>query len=176
MEKAGFSEHQYYNMRRCGADALVLEALLLMNLAASPGLHSGTDNDDDVNNWLWGLLYYFTMRWSYEQGALNILSPNIMLREATTLLDYTPAGMSGLFALGELATLFGGAMLTDEEDKDDSPYFYKQSKKGVYEKGKAKYKKRLRGLFPYVISWYAMKNPYIAASSYQYGLTVKGRQ
>ena len=176
MERAGFSEHQYYNMRRCGADALVLEALLLMNLAASPGLHSGTDDDgDEQSNWLWGLLYYFTMRWSYEQGALNILSPNIMLREATTLLDYTPAGMSGLFALGELATLFGGAMLTDEEDKKDSPYFYKQSKKGVYEEGEAKYKKRLRGLFPYVRSYYAMKNPYIAASSYQYGLTVKGR-
>lgn len=47
MIKAGFSENQYYNMRRTGADFLIIQALMLMKFLSAPGRHFGLSGEDE---------------------------------------------------------------------------------------------------------------------------------
>jgi len=184
MLKAGFSEHQYYNMRRNSADFLVLEALALMNLLASPGAHFGLgDKDEDKNNkvdtsdnFLAGLIYYFTMRWFNEQGAFTW--PTAIFNEGTQLLDYVPVGASGFFALMNLGILMartGIDGMSGERDFKNSDLYYQSSKKGKYSKGEAKWHKKFKSLAPYYRSYYALSHPYDAATSYEYGRRVRGK-
>ena len=184
MQAAGFSEHQYYNMRRTGADFLVLEALALMNFLTAPGRHFGLEDDEDedgnnksdtAENWLPALIYYFTMRWYNEQAAFTTLGG--MRKEGTSLLDWFPAGISGGFAL--LDVIWGllklGVDNIGEPDLENSELYYQQSKEGKYEEGEAKAWVKFKRLCPYLRSWYAMSHPYDAASSYEYGRRVRGK-
>lgn len=181
MRRAGFSKHQYYNMRRTSADFLVLEALFLMNFLTAPGRHFGVEGEDDDkesndDSFVAGLIYYFTMRWFNEQGAFTW--PTAMFNESTQLLDYVPAGFSGMIAIYDIAELF----LRTQADKadgepnyDNSELYYQTSKEGKYEVGDAKWWKKFKSLAPYYRSYYLMQRPYEAASSYEYGRRVRGR-
>ena len=178
MVKAGFSEHQYYNMRRTGADFLVLEALALLNFLSSPGRHFGLNDEDDEegnnkndtsDNFMAGLLYYFTMRWFNEQGAFTW--PTAMLNEGNSLLDYIPVGLSGTGAIADILQL---AIRTGfDKDLENSKLYYQSTKEGKYEVGDAKAKIRFFKLCPYYRSWYTLQNPYDAASSYEYGRRIR---
>ena len=185
MLKAGWSEHQYYNMRRTGADFLILEALALMNFLAAPGRHFGlTDWDDEdknnkndsADNWAAGMLYYFTMRWFNEQGAFSW--PSSFLNEGNSVLDYIPAGLSGARAIYDILELYAETLADKADgipDYENSKLYYKSSKKGKYQVRDSKAKIKFLRLCPYIRSWYAMSHPYDAASSYEYGRRVRGK-
>ena len=185
MLKAGFSENQYYNMRRTSADFLVLEALALANLLAAPGRHFGLSDDEDEDknkkvdtpdNFVAGLVYYFTMRWFNEQGAFTW--PTAMWNEGTSLLDYVPAGFSGAKAIWDIASLFAETQwdaLGGNPDLSNSELYYQSTKEGKYEQGEPKWHKRFKSLCPYFRSWYTMSHPYDAASSYEYGRRIRGK-
>lgn len=184
MVKAGFSEHQYYNMRRVGADFLVIHALMLMKLLSSPGRHFGLGDEDEdgrtgndtSDNILAGLIYYFTNRWDREQEAFN--THRGMWNEATSLLDYVPVGFSGAMAIWEIAKLFLQTQwdkLDGEIDINNSELYYQQSKEGVYEIGDAKWWAKAKRLMPYYRSWYTFTHPYDAASGFEYGRRVRGK-
>ena len=185
MSKAGFSEHQYYNMRRAGADFLVIEALALMKLLSAPGKHAGLDKDEDENqskgndtsdNILAGLIYYFANRWDREQEAFN--TPRGVWNEATSLLDYVPVGFSGAKAIWDIAELFVETQMDTMDGTptlDDSDLYYQGSKEGKYEKGDAKWKAKFIRLCPYIRSWYTFSHPYDAAAGFEYGRRVRGK-
>lgn len=185
MKKAGFSEHQYYNMRRCGADFLVIEAIFLMKLLSSPGAHFGLNDEEDEDkqkgttnssNWLAGLIYYFMMRWDREQRAFNTIGG--IKNEATSLLDYVPVGFSGadnIWSIGELFAKTQLDKLDGEPDKENSELYYQSSKENKYEKGDAKWWIKFKRQIPYYRSWYTLTHPYDAASGYQYGRRVRSK-
>lgn len=182
MIKAGFSEHQYYNMRRFGADFLIIEAIALMKLLSSPGRHSGLgDKDEDDNpgvdqdNLLAGLTYYFMMRWDREQEAFN--TPRGMWNEATSLMDYIPVGFSGANNIWNIARLFVETQMDKigEQDLSNSELYYQGSKEGKYEQGEEKWWALFKRQVPYYRSWYTMTHPYDAASGFQYGRRVRGK-
>lgn len=186
MIKAGFSEHQYYNMRRVGADFLVIEALALMKLLSSPGAHFGLNDEDDedgekgvttADNLIPGLIYYFAMRWDREQEAFN--TPRGMWNEATSLMDYVPVGFAGAKALlWDIAKLFVETQIDQaggQPDLDNADLYYQQTKDGKYEVGDAKWKNQFLRLCPYFRSWYTMTHPYDAASGFEYGRRIRGK-
>lgn len=184
MIKAGFSENQYYNMRRTGADFLIIEALMLMKLLSAPGRHFGlsgededkVDSNDTSDNLLAGIIYYFTNRWDREQEAFN--TPRGMWNEATSLLDYVPVGFSGAKAVWEIASLMVSTQwdkLDGEIDLDNSDLYYQSSKEGKYEVGDPKWKVKFLRLFPYIRSWYTFTHPYDAAAGYEYGRRVRAK-
>ena len=176
--KSGFSEHQYYNIRRFGADFLVLEALLLLNLS-SVGAHYGLNNEDDEDddNIAKGLLYYFTMRWLREQTAFNPLTVFGGFKEIGSLLDYEPAGLSGVRAALDVAQLFIRTQIDNiggTPDLTNSSLYYQSSKEDKYEKGEAKWHVKWKRLTPFIRNWYTLKHPYDAAAGYEYGRRVRG--
>ena len=185
MVKAGFSENQYYNMRRTGADFLIIQALCLMKLLSSPGRHFGLNDDDDEDgnrsndtsdNLLAGIIYYFTNRWDREQEAFN--TPRGMWNEATSLLDYVPVGLSGAKAIWDIAKLFVETQIDaigGEPDLSNADLYYQQSKEGKYEIGDAKWKAQFMRLCPYVRSWYTFTHPYDAAAGFEYGRRIRGK-
>ena len=185
MIKAGFSENQYYNMRRTGADFLVIWSLALMKLLSSPGAHFGLNDDPDEegnksndtsDNLLAGLIYYFTMRWDREQEAFN--TPRGMWNEATSLLDYVPVGFSGAKAIWDIASLMVETQmdkLGGEPDLSNSDLYYQSSKEGKYEQGDEKWKIQFMRLCPYIRSWYTFSHPYDAASGFEYGRRIRGK-
>ena len=185
MVKAGFSEHQYYNMRRTGADFLVIEALMLLKFLSSPGRHFGlggfddedkVDSNDTSENLLAGLIYYFANRWDREQEAFN--TPRGMLNEATSVLDYVPVGYSGFKAIVDIAVLFAQTQfdkIGGNPDLSDSDLYYQSSKDGKYEAGDEKWKVQFKRLCPYIRSWYTFTHPYDAAAGFEYGRRIRGK-
>ena len=185
MVKAGFSEHQYYNMRRTGADFLVIEALMLLKFLSSPGRHFGlggfddedkVDSNDTSENLLAGLIYYFTNRWDREQEAFN--TPRGMWNEATSVLDYIPVGFSGAKAIWDIAALFAETQfdkIGGNPDLSDSDLYYQSSKDGKYEAGDEKWKVQFKRLCPYIRSWYTFTHPYDAAAGFEYGRRIRGK-
>lgn len=184
MVKAGFSEHQYYNVRRTTADFMVLEALALLKLLASPGSHFGLNDDEDEDkskktdtsdNVAWGLLYYFTNRWFNEQGAFTW--PPALWSEGNSLMDYVPVGFSGMKSILDIAILAAETQFDKigNADLGNSEYYYQSSKDGKYEAGDEKWWIKTKRLIPYYRSWYTFTHPYDAASSYEYGRRVRGK-
>jgi hypothetical protein len=184
MVKAGFSEHQYYNMRRTGADFLVIEALLLTKLLSSPGKHFGLNDDEDeekskandtASNVLAGIIYYFANRWDREQEAFTTLRG--MWQEGPSVLDYMPVGFSGSKAIWDIAELFVETQIDaiGGPDTDNSDLYYQTTKDGKYEKGDAKWKYKFKRLCPYIRSWYTFTHPYDAASGFEYGRMIRGK-
>lgn len=185
MLKAGFSENQYYNMRRTGADFLIIQALCLMKLLSSPGRHFGLNDDEDEDgnksndtsdNLLAGIIYYFSNRWDREQEAFN--TPRGMWNEATSLLDYVPVGLSGAKAIWDIAKLFVETQIDaigGEPDLSNSDFYYQQSKEGKYEIGDPKWKAQFMRLCPYIRSYYTFTHPYDAAAGFEYGRRIRGK-
>jgi len=184
MLKAGFSENQYYNMRRTGADFLIIQALMLMKFLSAPGRHFGLgDKDEDGDagndtsgNLLAGIIYYFTNRWDREQEAFN--TPRGMWNEAPSLLDYVPVGLSGAKAIWDIAKLFVDTQIDaigGNPDLSNADLYYQQSKEGKYEEGDPKWKVQFMRLCPYLRSWYTFTHPYDAASGFEYGRRIRGK-
>lgn len=193
MMRAGFSEHQYYNVRRFGADYLAIETLLLGKFLTSPGIAYGlrkeSEDDEDENsvfNTIKGIVYYLFSRWNREQQAFS--TPWGLKEESPSLLDYLPAGLSGFATLLDLIWLYtktkidqrAEADMTEEEimahRKDNKLYW--QRKENGHEKYEAKYKEKFLKLTPYYRTYYVwggVQSPYKSASAYDNGRKMRGK-
>lgn len=177
--RAGFSEHQYFNMRRFGADCLALEGIFFLNWLAGIGAHYGLNNDEEDegnDNAIAGLIYYLTMRWLREQAAFDPQVGFGLFKETSGLLDYMPAGLAGfttLFNIIQLGLRTGWDSIGGEPNLDNSDLYYQSTKEGKYEEGDAKFKIKMLNLCPFVRSFYTFTNPKDAAASYEYGRKVR---
>jgi len=70
MYKAGFSANQYANMRRNFGDMLLIGLFALIKMATAKSDGADDDEDDDV---VLGICYYFASRLYREQSAYNWL-------------------------------------------------------------------------------------------------------
>lgn len=179
MLQMGFSENQYYNMRRTGADFLMIQALALCKLIFSVnGLFDWDDDTEEAkvenDNVLSGIIYYFCMRWLNEQASFSSLSG--MANESNSLLSWAPAGLSGFYSMLQIASLYCRTMKdrANGSDYENSDLYYQSSKEGLYEKGDSKWQARFLKLCPYIRSWYTLSHPYNAAAGYEYGRKVMG--
>ena len=174
MQAQGFSDTQYYNMRRNFGDMLFILALYILRSLTNPKRWKEDDDEEDVEPSVAnGLIYYFSSRLFWEQSAFNIPNTSGILREWNSLADLLPAGVSAVTALYDLADLYIGEQFADE---DDSKYFYQSnSRDGLYEKGDSKAERKFTRMFPYLRSTYVLSNPYGAIESYEYGQRVKMR-
>ena len=169
MYKAGFSANQYANMRRNFGDMLLIGLFALIKMATAKSDGADDDEDDDVVS---GICYYFASRLYREQSAYNQL--NGAVNEAQNLVNgLLPAGMNVLQSLGQLAYLWGGSQING--DTDDSEFYYQSSKEGVYQKGDPKWESKFFRMFPYLRSSYVFEHPYDAAKSFDYGRVVKAQ-
>jgi hypothetical protein len=180
MKKAGFSENQFYNIKRTGMDYFILEALALLRLLSSVGLHFGLgddDNNDELDldkNLPLGILYYLSNRWYMEEGSYNL--PWITPSEFTSLLSWEPAGWGGMKSFVQIAALgvlTGMDNLDGEPDYSNSLLYYQNNKPGVYDKGDSKAYIRFLKMVPYYRSWYVFAHPRESYKSYMYGRMVK---
>lgn len=182
MVKAGYSEHQFYNIKRTGIDYFILEALVLLRALSSVGLHMGVNNEDEEedngealdDNLSLGLLYYFSNRWYMEEGSFNL--PWLTPSEFISLLSWEPAGYGGISSVLQIAAL--GAMtgwdqLTGNSNYENSTLYYQSNKEGVYEEGDSKAITKFLKLAPYYRSWYVFAHPKEAYESYMYGRMIK---
>lgn len=165
MLKAGFSANQFYNMRRNWGDGAVIVALFLLKLLTEAPVGDDDDDDEGETDITAGLVYYFSSRLFREQAAYT--TPRGWSDEASTLLNVAnPAGFS---VLNQLWSIASGAIGSQFASEDDSEYFYQSSKKGIYEKGDAKWERKFWRMFPYLRSEYVFNHPYDATASYEYG-------
>lgn len=182
MQKAGFSANQYYNVRRAGADYLVIETLWLLKFLTGPGRHFGLFDDEDEDgsrardvsdNVAVGILYYFFNRWLAEQSAFN--TGYGFYNDSTQLLDYIPVGLSGAKAMWDIASLAAKTWVTDDPNKENSELYYQSTKEGKYKYGDAKWLYKLKRLTPYYRSIYTFTHPYDSASGWEYGRKVRAK-
>jgi hypothetical protein len=170
--KEGFSVNQYRNSRRNFGDFLIIGLLVLLKML------SAKDSDDEEDQYspfkntdestLLGLTYYFSNRLLREQMAFNTFRG--AREEYTSLFNFTPAGVSALMDMADIAE---GLIFGPFADYDNSKYYYQSSKPGAYDKYDLKAKKKLERRFPYWRSKYVFTNPYDAADAFDYGRKVK---
>ena len=173
MMKAGFSEHQYYNMRRNWADMLFIAALVLLKyLTAKP---DDDDDDEEVNIGM-GVAYYLSSRLLREQAAFNSLRG--IKDEKSSLLDLEPIGLSVASDLTEISIgLIGQQFVTphnrrlkkEEQPNNYTKYYYNSKKEGFYTYGDSKAEKKLLRMLPYYRTYLQVQNPYEAAASFEWG-------
>lgn len=163
MQAMGFSENQYYNMRRNFGDFLFIGALALIKMVLAKG------EDDDDDDWFKGMGYYLANRLFREQSAYNL--PNYGFDEVQSLTSLVPVGVGVATDFMELANLLMGAAFV--KDVHDSRYYYQQNKPGVYSKYDPKWEVKLAKMIPWYRSLYVYKNPYEASKSYEYGRRLK---
>ena len=173
MMKAGFSEHQYYNMRRNWADMLFIAALVLLKyLTAKP---DDDDDDEEVNIGM-GVAYYLSSRLLREQAAFNSLRG--IKDEKSSLLDLEPIGLSIASDLTEISIgLIGQQFVTpynrrlekEEQPNNYTKYYYNSKKEGFYTYGDSKAERKLLRMLPYYRTYLQVQNPYEAAASFEWG-------
>ena len=181
---AGFSEHQFRNMRRNLADLLVMAALAIIKALSAPEDDDDDEEDDyyedESNNQGLGLAYYFSSRLLREQMAFN--SVRGMRDESKNLLDLMPIGVSIALDLATLTYQFAGQQFVEPSDerlsKDELPphytdFYYNQRREGKYEYGDSKAEKKALRLIPYVKSYYILQDPYEAWKSFEYAQNIK---
>jgi len=176
MMKEGFSETQFYNMKRMGTDFLLIEALMLLKMLLAPNGPLAGDDDDSESNIGAGIAYYFVMRWLREQSAFNTLRG--IDNEMGSMLDWKPIGLSGSFTMLELGALYARTAYNEAFNNSSDKYknsdlYYQSSKEGMYEAGDMKAWKKTQRLIPYYRSFYTFQHPYEAASGYEYGRKIR---
>lgn len=173
MQAQGFSETQYYNMRRNFGDMLFILATFILRALTDPKRWKDDEDDEEELSLENGLIYYFSSRLFWEQSAFNVPNTTGILREWNSLADLLPAGVSAVTALYNLAELGIGEQFADE---NNSKYFYQSnSKDGLYEKYDSKAEVKFMKMVPYLRSYYVLSHPYGAINSYEYGQRVKQR-
>lgn len=186
MLKAGFSIHQFHNMRRNLGDIAVIASLWMLKMA----LARPDDEDEEDQSWWDGIGYYFSSRILREQIAFNTFKG--LKNESTNLLSLTPIGFQAVWDLGSLAHQTIRGLSVEPSDKrltgDDLPenytdYYYNSKKtykydgeEGIkYNYGDSKAWHRFQRLMPYYKSMIMMEDPYGAYESFEYGQKVKNK-
>ena len=179
MLNAGFSMHQYRNMRRNFGDfAFIAMLMIIKALTAKQG--GGDDKDEEVDDTTMGLAYYFSSRLLREQRAMNTIRG--IKDESSSLLDIEPVGVSVLGDIWDLTYGYIGQQFVepsyerlegDEKPENYTDFYYNSKKEGLYNYGDSKAEKKFWRMFPYYRSMYVFENPYDAAASFEYGKKVK---
>lgn len=179
MLNAGFSMHQYRNMRRNFGDFAFI-AMLMMLKALTAKQDGGDDEDEEVDDTLAGLTYYFSSRLLREQRAMNTIRG--IKDESSSLLDIEPVGISVLGDIWDLTYGFIGQQFVepsydrlegDEKPENYTDFYYNSRKEGLYNYGDSKAERKFWRMFPYYRSKYVFENPYDAAAAFEYGKKVK---
>lgn len=177
MLNAGFSMHQYRNMRRNFGDLAFIAMLMIIKHLTKQDKGGDDDDEDDT---LTGLAYYFSSRLLREQRALNTVKG--IKDESSNLLDLEPIGISILGDIWDLTYGFIGQQFVepsynraegDERSEYYTDFYYNQRKEGQYDYGDSKAEVKFWRMFPYYRSKYVFENPYDAAASFDYGKKVK---
>ena len=147
MEAAGFNSNQYYNMRRNLGDILVITILMLLK-ALTAKKEDDDETEDEMKELIArlkkmgydkqqieyitkdyekkknidpiGILYYYSSRVLREQAAFN-LGP-AMLDEFSQITSLTPAGISAVTSMIQLADYMYGDLMYDYEELDPQKY------------------------------------------------------
>lgn len=152
MKDMGFSESQYYNLRRNSMDGIAITILMILTLLTA----KGEDDDDEEDDYTMGLIHYYSNRLFWEQAAFNY--PPAMKKEAESLLHFLPPSlaMSGTI-------IDTGLKYFEEYDRAQ----------GGFEKYDNKGWARTQSFIPY---WRSLgkpgsvgQDPYAAKESYDYG-------
>ena len=179
MLNAGFSMHQYRNMRRNFGDFAFI-AMLMIIKALTAKKEGGDDDDEEINDTAMGLTYYFSSRLLREQRAMNTVKG--IKDESSSLLDIEPVGISVLKDIWDLTYGFIGQQFIepsydrlegDEKPKNYTDFYYNSRKEGLYNYGDSKAERKFWRMFPYYRSKYVFENPYDAAAAFEYGKKVK---
>lgn len=179
MLNAGFSMHQYRNMRRNFGDFAFI-AMLMVLKALTAKQEGGDDEDEEVDDTLAGLTYYFSSRLLREQRAMNTIRG--IKEESSSLLDIEPVGISVLGDIWDLTYGFIGQQFVepsydrlegDEKPENYTDFYYNSRKEGLYNYGDSKAERKFWRMFPYYRSKYVFENPYDAAAAFEYGKKVK---
>ena len=113
----GYSENQYRNIRRTWADFMAIGILYAMTfMFAKPKKDPDETREEYAErvSQYQGIAYYLTNRLFLEQTAFN--SPVHIKSEAMQLFDIVPAGLSGMWAIGQTLDLWAKALNADVED------------------------------------------------------------
>lgn len=176
---AGFSMHQYRNMRRNFGDFAFI-AMLMIIKALTAKQEGGDDEDEEANDTAMGLAYYFSSRLLREQRAMNTIRG--IKDESSSLLDIEPVGFSVLGDIWDLTYGFIGQQFVEpsydrlegnEKPENYTDFYYNSRKEGLYNYGDSKAERKFWRMFPYYRSKYVFKNPYDAAAAFDYGKKVK---
>ena len=179
MLNAGFSIHQYRNMRRNFGDFAFIAMLMILKALTSKQ-EGGDDEDEEVDDTLAGLTYYFSSRLLREQRAMNTIRG--IKDESSSLLDIEPVGISVLGDIWDLTYGFIGQQFVepsydrlegDEKPENYTNFYYNSRKEGLYNYGDSKAERKFWRMFPYYRSKYVFENPYDAAAAFEYGKKVK---
>lgn len=179
MLNAGFSMHQYRNMRRNFGD-LAFIAMLTIIKALTSKPDGEDDEDEETDDTAMGLAYYFSSRLLREQSAMNTIKG--IKDESSSLLDIEPVGVSIIGDMWDLAYGFIGQQFVEPSDKrlvgDEKPenytkYYYNSKKEGLYTYGDSKAERKIMRMLPYYRSVYVFENPYDAAAAFDYGRKIK---
>ena len=181
MLNAGFSMHQYRNMRRNWGDFAAIAALMMLKALTAPGSSNDDDDEDEeANDNTAGIIYYFSSRLLREQAAMNTVRG--VKEESSSILDIEPIGVSVMGDLWDLTYGFIGQQFVEpsdvkltEEDKPDNytDFYYNSRKEGLYDYGDSKAERKLMRMLPYYRSIYVFENPYEAAAAFDYGKKVR---
>lgn len=179
MLNAGFSMHQYRNMRRNFGDFAFI-AMLMIIKALTAKQEGGDDEDEETDDTTMGLAYYFSSRLLREQRAMNTIRG--IKDESSSLLDIEPVGVSVLGDIWDLTYGFIGQQFVepsydrlegDEKPENYTDFYYNSRKEGLYNYGDSKAERKFWRMFPYYRSKYVFENPYDAAAAFEYGKKVK---
>ena len=179
MLNAGFSMHQYRNMRRNFGDFAFISMLMILK-ALTAKQEGGDDEDEEIDDTTMGLVYYFSSRLLREQKAMNTVGG--IKDESSSLLDIEPVGISVLGDLWDLTYGFIGQQFVepsydrlegDEKPENYTDFYYNSRKEGLYNYGDSKAERKFWRMFPYYRSKYVFENPYDAAAAFDYGKKIK---
>ena len=179
MLNAGFSMHQYRNMRRNFGDFAFI-AMLMIIKALTAKQEGGDDEDEEADDTTMGLAYYFSSRLLREQRAMNTIRG--IKDESSSLLDIEPVGVSVLGDIWDLTYGFIGQQFVEpsydrlegeEKPENYTDFYYNSRKEGLYNYGDSKAERKFWRMFPYYRSKYVFENPYNAAAAFEYGKKIK---
>ena len=162
MLSLGFSANQVANMRRNFADMAMITALFILKLM----LAKPSGGDDDEDNTMTGICYYFASRLLREQAAFN--TPQGLYAELPVITNIEPAGVSAIADIFGIVELLGMQTLGMDEA-------YYQKSGATYEEGESKAGHKIQRMLPFYRSWLLLQNPYKAAESYEFGRANKSR-
>lgn len=178
MMNAGYSEHQYKNMRRFNMDyTFILLLYLIKTLTAQS--ENIDDDDDEEDNLLLGIAYYLSSRWLREQIAFN--SVKGIRDEISTFGNFDPVALS---IVGDMLSITSGLIGQqfvqsydfkipyDEMQKNYTKYYYNR-KSTHYTYGDSKAILKLKKFIPYYRLKYTFSSPYEAAASFDYAKKLK---
>ena len=179
MLNAGFSMHQYRNMRRSWADFAIIAALMILKSLTAKSSDDDED-EEEKDDTAMGITYYFASRLLREQKAMNTISG--AKDESSSLLDLEPIGFSIAGDLWDITYGLIGQQFIEPSDErltgDEKPehytdFYYNSRKEGLYDYGDSKAERKILRMLPYYRSKFVFENPYDAAAAFDYGKKVK---